>query len=279
MGIRKFRPVTPASRRRSISDFAEITRSTPEKSLLEPLSKKGGRNNQGHLTMRHRGGGHKRRYRRIDFKRNKLGIPARVSEIEYDPNRTARIALLVYVDGEKRYIIHPNGLRVGDTVVSGPGSDVRVGNSLPLAEVPLGSSVHCVELRAGKGAQICRSAGTSAQVVAKEGGYVALKLRSSEVRLIRNECLATIGEVGNGDHELLRVGKAGKTRWLGRRPKVRGVAMNPVDHPLGGGEGRSSGGRHPVSPWGQAEGSKTRRKKKASTRLIVRGRKRGKATK
>ena len=278
MGIRKFRPVTPASRRRSISDFAEITRSTPEKSLLEPLSKKGGRNNQGHLTMRHRGGGHKRRYRRIDFKRNKLGIPARVSEIEYDPNRTARIALLVYVDGEKRYIIHPNGLRVGDTVVSGPGSDVRVGNSLPLAEVPLGSSVHCVELRAGKGAQICRSAGTSAQVVAKEGGYVALKLRSSEVRLIRKECLATIGEVGNGDHELLRVGKAGKTRWLGRRPKVRGVAMNPVDHPLGGGEGRGSGGRHPVSPWGQAEGKKTRRKKKASTRLIVRGRKRGKAT-
>ena len=279
MGIRKFRPVTPASRRRSISDFAQITRSTPEKSLLEPLSKKGGRNNQGHLTMRHRGGGHKRRYRRIDFKRNKFGIPARVSEIEYDPNRTARIALLVYVDGEKRYIIHPNGLRVGDTVVSGPGSDIRVGNSLPLAEVPLGSSVHCVELRAGKGAQICRSAGTSAQVVAKEGGYVALKLRSSEVRLIRNECLATIGEVGNGDHELLRVGKAGKTRWLGRRPKVRGVAMNPVDHPLGGGEGRSSGGRHPVSPWGQAEGKKTRRKKKASTRLIVRGRKRGKATK
>lgn len=279
MGIRKFRPVTPASRHRSISDFAEITRSTPEKSLLEPLSKKGGRNNQGHLTMRHRGGGHKRRYRRIDFKRNKFGIPARVSEIEYDPNRTARIALLVYVDGEKRYIIHPNGLRVGDTVVSGPGSDIRVGNSLPLAEVPLGSSVHCVELRAGKGAQICRSAGTSAQVVAKEGGYVALKLRSSEVRLIRKECLATIGEVGNGDHELLRVGKAGKTRWLGRRPKVRGVAMNPVDHPLGGGEGRSSGGRHPVSPWGQAEGKKTRRKKKASTRLIVRGRKRGKATK
>lgn len=279
MGIRKFRPVTPASRRRSISDFAEITRSTPEKSLLEPLSKKGGRNNQGHLTMRHRGGGHKRRYRRIDFKRNKFGIPARVSEIEYDPNRTARIALLVYVDGEKRYIIHPNGLRVGDTVVSGPGSDIRVGNSLPLAEVPLGSAVHCVELRAGKGAQICRSAGTSAQVVAKEGGYVALKLRSSEVRLIRKECLATIGEVGNGDHELLRVGKAGKTRWLGRRPKVRGVAMNPVDHPLGGGEGRSSGGRHPVSPWGQAEGKKTRRKKKASTRLIVRGRKRGKATK
>jgi large subunit ribosomal protein L2 len=279
MGIRKFRPVTPASRRRSISDFAEITRSTPEKSLLEPLSKKGGRNNQGHLTMRHRGGGHKRRYRRIDFKRNKFGIPARVSEIEYDPNRTARIALLVYVDGEKRYIIHPNGLRVGDTVVSGPGSDIRIGNSLPLAEVPLGSSVHCVELRAGKGAQICRSAGTSAQVVAKEGGYVALKLRSSEVRLIRNECLATIGEVGNGDHELLRVGKAGKTRWLGRRPKVRGVAMNPVDHPLGGGEGRSSGGRHPVSPWGQPEGAKTRRKKKASTKLIVRGRKRGKATK
>jgi large subunit ribosomal protein L2 len=279
MGIRKFRPVTPASRRRSISDFAEITRSTPEKSLLEPLSKKGGRNNKGHLTMRHRGGGHKRRYRRLDFKRNKFGVPARVAEIEYDPNRTARIALLVYADGEKRYIVQPNGLRVGDTVVSGPGSDIRTGNALPLSEVPLGNAVHCIELKAGKGAQICRSAGTSAQVVAKEGPYVTLKLRSGEVRMVRGECIATVGQVGNTDHELLRVGKAGKTRWLGRRPKVRGVAMNPVDHPLGGGEGRSSGGRHPVSPWGQAEGAKTRHKKKASTKLIVRGRKRGKATK
>jgi large subunit ribosomal protein L2 len=279
MGIRKFRPMTPGTRRRSVSDFVEVTRSTPEKSLLEPLTKKAGRNNQGHITMRRRGGGHKRRYRRIDFKRAKFGVPARVSQIEYDPNRTARIALLVYADGEKRYIVHPNGLQVGDTVVSGPGSDMRTGNSLPLAEIPLGTTVHCVELKIGKGAQLCRAAGTSAQVVAKEGGYVTLKLRSSEVRMIRAECTATVGQVGNADHELLRVGKAGKSRWLGRRPKVRGVAMNPVDHPLGGGEGRSSGGRHPVSPWGKPEGRKTRRKRKASTKLIVRGRKRGKATK
>ena len=278
MGIRKFRPMTPGTRRRSVSDFAEVTRGTPEKSLLEPLTKSGGRNNQGHLTMRHRGGGHKRRYRRIDFKRQKFGVPARVAQIEYDPNRTARIALLLYADGEKRYIIHPNGLRVGDTVVSGPGSDIRTGNALPLKEVPLGTTVHCIEFKAGKGAQICRAAGTSAQVVAKDGEYVTLKLRSSEVRMVRAECSATIGQVGNVDHELLRVGKAGKTRWLGRRPKVRGVAMNPVDHPLGGGEGRSSGGRHPVSPWGKVEGKKTRRKRKASTKLIVRGRRRGKAT-
>ncbi len=279
MGIRKFRPMTPGTRRRSVSDFDEVTRGTPEKSLLEPLTKSGGRNNKGHLTMRHRGGGHKRRYRRIDFKRQKFGVPARVAEVEYDPNRTARIALLFYADGEKRYIIHPNGLRVGDTVVSGPGSDIRTGNALPLKEIPLGTTVHCVEFKAGKGAQICRAAGTSAQVVAKEGEYVTLKLRSTEVRMVRGECSATIGQVGNTDHELLRVGKAGKTRWLGRRPKVRGVAMNPVDHPLGGGEGRSSGGRHPVSPWGKVEGKKTRRKRKASTKLIVRGRRRGKATK
>ncbi len=279
MGIRKFRPITPGTRRRSVSDFAEVTRSTPEKSLLEPLSKSGGRNNHGHLTMRHRGGGHKRRYRRIDFKRKKFGIPARVAQIEYDPNRTARIALLVYADGEKRYMVHPNGLGVGETVVSGPGSDIRTGNALPLGEIPLGTTVHCVEFKAGKGAQICRSAGTSAQVMAKEGPYVTLRLRSGEVRMVRAECSATIGEVGNTDHELLRVGKAGKTRWLGRRPIVRGVAMNPVDHPLGGGEGRTSGGRHPVSPWGKPEGRKTRHKKKASTKLIVRGRKRGKATK
>jgi large subunit ribosomal protein L2 len=279
MGIRKFRPVTPASRLRSISDFAEITRSEPEKSLLEPLRKKGGRNNKGHLTSRHRGGGHKRRYRRIDFKRSKFGVAARVAEIEYDPNRTARIALLVYADGEKRYMLHPRGLGVGDTVVSGPGSDIRTGNALPLAEIPLGTAVHCVEFKPGKGAQLCRAAGSGAQVVAKEGDYVTLKLRSGEVRMVRRECSATIGEVGNADHELTRVGKAGKMRWLGRRPKVRGVAMNPVDHPLGGGEGRSSGGRHPVSPWGMPEGRKTRHKKKASKRLIVRGRKRGKATK
>lgn len=278
MGIRQFRPITAATRFRSVSDFAEVTRSKPQKSLVESLSKKGGRNNKGHETVRHRGGGHKRRYRIIDFKRSREGIPARVTEIEYDPNRSARIALLTYVDGVKRYIVHSKGLRVGDTVVSGPRSDIRIGNSLPLAEIPLGTTVHCIELKVGKGAQLCRSAGTGAQVVAKEGKYVALKLRSGEVRMVLARCSATIGEVGNAEHELLTVGKAGKTRWLGRRPKVRGVAMNPVDHPLGGGEGKASGGRPPVSPWGRSEGKKTRRKKKASTKLIVRGRKRGKAT-
>ena len=279
MGIRKFRPITPGTRKRSVADFKEITRSTPEKSLLAPLKKSGGRNNHGHLSMRHRGGGHKRRYRRIDFKRDKFGVPARVSEIEYDPNRTARIALLQYADGEKRYIIHARDIRVGDTVVSGPGSDIRNGNALPLVEIPLGTTVHCVELKPGKGGQLCRSAGTGAQVVAKEGSYVALKLRSGEVRMVRAECMGTIGEVGNTEHELIRVGKAGKTRWMGRRPKVRGVAMNPVDHPLGGGEGRAAGGRPAVTPWGKAEGKKTRHKKKASTKYIVRGRKRGKSTK
>ena len=279
MGIRKFRPMTPGTRKRSVSDFAEVTRSTPEKSLLEPLKKSGGRNHHGHVSMRHRGGGHKRRYRRIDFKRQKHGVLAKVIEIEYDPNRTARIALLQYADGEKTYVPHARGLEVGDMVVSGPGCDIRIGNSMPLAEVPLGTTVHCIEMKVGKGAQMCRSAGTGAQVVAKEGKNVALKLRSGEVRLIRAECSATIGSVGNQEHELIRVGKAGKTRWLGRRPKVRGVAMNPVDHPLGGGEGRASGGRPPVTPWGKPEGRKTRDKKKASTKLIVRGRKRGKATK
>jgi len=279
MGIRKFRPITPGTRKRSVADFKEITRSTPEKSLLAPLKKSGGRNNHGHLSMRHRGGGHKRRYRLIDFKREKFGVPARVSEIEYDPNRTARIALLQYADGEKRYIIHARDIRVGDTVVSGPGSDIRNGNALPLVEIPLGTTVHCVELKPGKGGQLCRSAGTGAQVVAKEGSYVALKLRSGEVRMVRAECMGTIGEVGNTEHELIRVGKAGKTRWMGRRPKVRGVAMNPVDHPLGGGEGRAAGGRPAVTPWGKAEGKKTRHKKKASTKYIVRGRKRGKSTK
>lgn len=279
MGIRKFRPMSPGTRGRSVSDFAEVTRSTPEKSLVESLSKSGGRNNKGHITMRHRGGGHKRRYRLIDFKRRKFGVPARVAEVEYDPNRTARIALLNYADGEKRYILHARGMRVGDSVVSGPGSDIRVGNALPLAEIPLGTTVHCIELRPGKGGQLCRSAGTGAQVVAKEGRYVALKLRSGEVRMVLDGCMATIGEVGNAEHELISVGKAGKTRWLGRRPKVRGVAMNPVDHPLGGGEGKASGGRPPVTPWGKSEGTKTRRRKKPSTKLIVRGRKRGKSTK
>ena len=278
MGIRQFKPVTPASRFRSVSDFSEITKTEPERSLLEPLRRTGGRNNKGHVTTRHQGGGHKRQYRRIDFRRDKFGVPAKVTAIEYDPNRTALIALLVYADGEKRYIIAPKGLSVGDKVVSGPGSDIRVGNTMPLFEIPLGTTVHNVELKIGKGAQLCRSAGTGVQVVAKEGNYATLRMRSTEMRMVRGECLATIGEVGNAEHELLSVGKAGKTRWLGRRPRVRGVAMNPVDHPLGGGEGKSSGGRPACSPWGKPEGRKTRHKKKASTKLIVRGRRRGKAT-
>jgi large subunit ribosomal protein L2 len=261
-----------------VSDFSEVTKAEPERSLLEPQRSKGGRNNQGHVTVRYRGGGHKRKYRRIDFRRSKPGVPARVTAIEYDPNRTARLALLVYADGEKRYILQPKGLSVGDTVVAGAGSDIRNGNALPLSEVPLGTTVHCVELKRGRGAQLCRSAGAGAQVVAKEGDHVTLKLRSGEVRMVRGECWATVGEVGNAEHELVRVGKAGKTRWLGRRPRVRGVAKNPVDHPLGGGEGKSSGGRPPTSPWGKPEGRKTRKRKKSSTRLIVRGRKRGKAT-
>jgi large subunit ribosomal protein L2 len=271
--------MTPGTRERSVSDFAEITRPNPEKSLLQPVKKSGGRNNHGHVSMRRRGGGHKRRYRKVDFKRQKFGVPARIAEIEYDPNRTARIALLHYADGEKRYILHARGLRVGDTVVSGSGSDIRMGNALPLAEIPLGTTVHCIELKAGKGGQMCRSAGAGAQVVAKEGPHVALKLRSTEVRMVRAECMATIGQVGNPEHELIRVGKAGRNRWYGRRPKVRGVAMNPVDHPLGGGEGKAAGGRPAVTPWGKPEGKKTRDKKKASTKLIVRGRKRGKSTK
>ena len=278
MGIRQFKPVTPGTRFRSVADFSEVTKTTPEKSLLEPLRRTGGRNNKGHVTMRHQGGGHKRQYRRIDFRRDKAGVPARVAAVEYDPNRNARIALLHYVDGEKRYILHPKGLNVGDTVVSGPGSDIRIGNAMPLFEIPLGTAVHNIELKIGRGGQMCRGAGTSAQVVAKEGNHVTLRLRSTEMRMVRGECLATVGEVGNAEHELLSRGKAGKTRWLGWRSKVRGVAMNPVDHPLGGGEGKSSGGRPPTSPWGKPEGKKTRHKKKASTKLIVRGRKRGKAT-
>jgi len=278
MSIRQFRPMTAATRYKSVSGFDEITRATPEKSLLEPIKKSGGRNNKGHLTMRHRGGGHKQMYRKIDFRREKFGIPARVAEIEYDPNRTARIALLVYADGEKRYILHPKGLSQGDTVISGPGQEPRTGNTIPLAEVPLGMNVHNIELKIGKGGQMARSAGSFAQVVAREGSYVTLRLRSGEMRMVHGRCLATLGEVGNAEHELISIGKAGKTRWLGRRPKVRGVAMNPVDHPLGGGEGKTSGGRPPMTPWGKPEGVKTRARKKGSNRLIVRGRKRGKAT-
>jgi len=279
MGVRQFRPVTAGTRFRSVSDFAEVTGDGPERSLTEPLRRSGGRNNRGHVTTRYRGGGHKRRYRRIDFRRGKHGVPGRVKSIEYDPNRTARIALIAYADGEKRYILHPKGLGVGDVIVAGPGSDIKTGNALPLSEIPLGTTVHNVELKIGRGGQLGRSAGAGLQVVAKEGNHVTLRLRSGEMRMVRGECFATVGEVGNAEHELASIGKAGKNRWLGRRPRVRGVAKNPVDHPLGGGEGKSSGGRPPTNPWGKPEGRKTRRRKKASTRLIVRGRKRGKATK
>ena len=275
MPIRQFKPVTKSSRFRSVADFTEITRSTPEKSLTEPLKKSGGRDNHGHIAMRRIGGGHKRKYRIIDFKRNRFGQPATVREIEYDPNRSARIALVEYGDGEKRYVIHPKGLKVGDVISSGPGTDVRLGNALPLGEIPLGTAVHNIELKVGKGGQICRSAGMSTQVMAKEGEYVTLRMPSSEVRLVHQRCLATIGEVGNAEHELESWGKAGKTRWMGKRPKVRGEVMNPVDHPHGG---RTRGGRNVVSPWGKKEGVKTRNKKKSSQRMIVRGRKRGKAT-
>jgi large subunit ribosomal protein L2 len=275
MPIRQFKPVTKSSRFRSVADFTEITRTTPEKSLVEPLKKSGGRDNHGHIAMRRIGGGHKRKYRIIDFKRNRLGQPATVREIEYDPNRSARIALVEYEDGEKRYILHPKGLKVGDVIASGPGTDVRLGNALPLGEIPLGTAVHNIELKVGKGGQVCRSAGMSAQVMAKEGEYVTLRMPSSEVRLVHQRCLATIGEVGNAEHELESWGKAGKSRWMGKRPKVRGEVMNPVDHPHGG---RTRGGRNVVSPWGKKEGVKTRNKKKPSQRMIVRGRKRGKAT-
>jgi large subunit ribosomal protein L2 len=278
MPTKKFKPVTPGTRFRLVSQYEEITRSEPERSLLEPLHKSGGRNHHGHVTSRRRGGGARRSYRRIDFKRDKFGIMGRVAEIEYDPNRSANIALIFYTDGEKRYILHPRGLGKGDTVVSGPGSDIRVGNAVPLAEVPLGTVVHNVELKPGAGGKIVRSAGNAAQVVAKEGEFVTLRLPSTEVRMVRRECLATIGEVGNTDHEQEVIGKAGANRWRGRRPKVRGVAMNPIDHPLGGGEGKTSGGRPACSPWGKPEGVKTRKKKKSSSRLIVRGRKRGKST-
>jgi large subunit ribosomal protein L2 len=280
MPTKQFKPVTAGTRFRQISDFSEVThKGRPEKSLTEAITKSGGRNHHGRVTSRRRGGGHKRIYRTIDFKRNKHGVEGKVLHVEYDPNRTANIALVQYADGEKRYILHPRGLQAGDTVVAGPGSDIRVGNALPLSEIPLGTTVHNVELRAGKGGQMARSAGAGVQIAAKEGDYVTLRMPSTEVRLVRKECMATVGQVGNVDHEKQSIGKAGANRWRGKRPKVRGVAMNPVDHPMGGGEGKTSGGRPPVSPWGKSEGVKTRAKKKASNRLIVRGRKRGRATK
>jgi large subunit ribosomal protein L2 len=274
MGTRSYRPYTPSTRQLTISDFAEITKSEPEKSLTKFKHRSKGRNNRGVITSRRRGGGHKRLYRQIDFKRDKRNIPAKVAAIEYDPNRNARIALLYYQDGEKRYILHPVGLEVGTTIFSGPDSPLEIGNALPLANIPLGSSVHNVEMTAGKGGQIVRSAGASAQVVAKEGNYVTLKLPSGEIRMVRRECYATLGQVGNVEARNLSAGKAGRNRWKGRRPKVRGSVMNPVDHPHGGGEGRAPIGRSgPVTPWGKPTlGYKTRKPKKASSKLIVRRR-------
>ncbi len=275
MGLKKYKPTSPGRRFQSVSDFAEITSTTPEKSLLEPLPKKGGRNNNGRITTRHQGGGHKRRYRRIDFKRNKDGVPAKVATIEYDPNRSARIALLHYADGEKRYILAPKGLKVGDTLLNGKGADIKPGNALPLADIPVGTVVHAVELQPGKGAALARSAGTSIQLMGKEGGYAIVRMPSSEMRRVLITCRATIGEVGNSDHSNISIGKAGRNRHLGKRPTVRGTAMNPVDHPHGGGEGKNkSAGRHPVTPWGvPTKGHRTRSKKKASNALIIRRRK------
>lgn len=273
MALRKYKPVTPGTRFRSVSDFAEITKSTPEKSLLEPLKKAGGRTNSGRMTIRHVGGGHKQQYRIIDFKRNKHGIPAKVAGIEYDPNRTARIALLHYADGEKRYIIAPDKLKVGATLLSGEGAEPVVGNALPLGSIPLGTIIHAIELQPGRGAGMARSAGTFAQLTAKEGRYVVVKLPSGEVRRILSACIATIGSVGNADHFNIEYGKAGRRRWLGRRPRTRAVAMNPVDHPMGGGEGRASGG-HPRNRNGvPAKGYKTRSKKKNSNKFIISRRK------
>lgn len=275
MPVRKLKPVTPSCRFRTIPLFSEITTERPEKSLLMPWKKSGGRNNHGRITAFCRGGGHKRRYRLIDFKRNKDGIPAKVVSIEYDPNRSARIALLHYVDGEKRYIIAPSELSVGAVVMSGENAEIRVGNALPLRKIPLGTTVHNIEMRVGKGAQIARSAGSSAQILAKDGKDVQLKLKSGEVRVFSELCKATIGAVGNKEHEIVTLGKAGRSRWVGKKPSVRGVAMNPVDHPMGGGEGKTSGGRHPCTPWGKpTKGYITRKRRKNSDRLIIK--KRGK---
>ena len=275
MGLEKYKPTSPGRRGMSVSDFAEITSTTPEKSLLEPLSKKGGRNNNGRITVRHQGGGHKRRYRVIDFKRNKDGIPAKVATIEYDPNRSARIALLHYADGEKRYILCPKGLEVGQIVESGVEADIKPGNALPLSAIPVGTIIHAVEMQPGKGAALARSAGTSIQLMGKEGKYAILRMPSSEMRRVLVTCRASIGEVGNSDHANIVIGKAGRKRHMGVRPTVRGTVMNPVDHPHGGGEGKNkSAGRHPVSPWGvPTKGHRTRDKKKASDRLIIRRRK------
>jgi large subunit ribosomal protein L2 len=273
MGIRKFKPTSAATRYKTVSDFAEITRARPERSLIGTLLGKAGRNNSGRITVRHQGGGHKRRYRIIDFRRDKANIPGTIAAVEYDPNRTARIALVHYKDGEKRYILHPVGLKVGDPVISSNTADIKPGNCLQLLSIPLGTFVHNVELTAGRGGQLCRSAGTYAQVMAKEGGYVLLRLPSGELRKVFGQNRATIGQIGNADHANNMVGKAGRNRWLGIRPTVRGVVMNPVDHPHGGGEGRQKG-CHPVTPWGRpTKGFRTRKKTKPSTRFIVKRRK------
>jgi large subunit ribosomal protein L2 len=274
MGIRKVNPTSPGRRFQTYNTFDEITRREPEKSLLEPLRKSGGRNNTGRVTAWHRGGGHKRRYRVIDFKRDKENIPAKVASIEYDPNRSANIALLHYVDGEKRYILAPVGLSVGDQIVTGQDADIKPGNCLRLANIPLGTVVHNVELKPGKGGQLARSAGVGTQLIAKEGKYAILRLPSSEMRMVPMVCKATVGQVGNIEHENIAKGKAGRERWIGRRPHVRGVAMNPVDHPMGGGEGRSSGGRHPCTPWGVPTKGYRTRKSQGSDKLIVRRRRR-----
>jgi large subunit ribosomal protein L2 len=274
MAIRRRKPTSPGRRFQTSSDFSDLTSSKPEKSLLAKHSGSGGRNNRGRTTIRHRGGGHKRRYRVVDFKRNKDGVPGTVASIEYDPNRNCRIALIHYHDGEKRYILAPRDLTVGDEVESGAGADIKVGNALPLRFIPVGTTVHAVELKPGAGAKLSRSAGTSVQLVAKEGAYATLRLPSTEMRRVLIDCRATIGEVGNSEAELVKVGKAGRARWKGKRPQTRGVAMNPVDHPHGGGEGRTSGGRHPVSPWGRPEG-RTRKPKKSDDLIIRRRRKRG----
>ena len=275
MGLKKYKPTSPGRRFQTVADFAEITSTTPEKSLLEPLHNTGGRNNNGRITTRHQGGGHKRRYRKIDFKRNKDAVPAKVATIEYDPNRSARIALLHYADGEKRYILAPEKLGVGDTVVSGPGADIKPGNALPLENIPTGTVVHAIELQPGKGAAIARSAGASAQLIGKEGPNAILRMPSSEMRMVPLTCRATVGEVGNSEHANISVGKAGRNRHLGKRPTVRGTAMNPVDHPHGGGEGKNkTAGRHPVTPWGvPTKGHRTRAKHKSSDAMIIRRRK------
>jgi large subunit ribosomal protein L2 len=271
MGIRKRKPTSPGRRFQTVSDFSEITKDRPERSLLASKSDTGGRNNYGRKTARHRGGGHKQRYRLVDFRRNKDHVPAKVAAIEYDPNRNCRIALLHYLDGEKRYILAPTGVRVGDLLQSGEGSEIRAGNALPLRNIPVGTTVHNVEFRPGAGGKLARSAGSSVQLVAKEGDYAALRLPSSEMRRVPIECKATVGEVGNAEADLVKVGKAGRNRWKGIRPQTRGVAMNPVDHTLGGGEGKTSGGRHPVSPWGKPE-TRTRDTNKPSQKLIIRRR-------